>query len=408
MSLYRVIPKTIPERQEEFLAIRIQSHAKNLIMPQTLPQPGHGFKMKFTGSKNDHGIALIITLMVIALLVAVTFELNRQMRSAVTDAAMSRNKITLLSVISSGVNIAEAILIKDKNDTEIDSVQEDWANPEKIKEYLSQIPFDDGNINLVISDELGKIQVNSLVSFPVGRDFNPAQKDLWYRFMGMLLVDQQKNEKSPFKDLAEPGDIINPIKDWLDSGDNDAITGLNGAENEYYQNLKPPYSCGNSPFHHIDELMLVKGITPEIFHSAEEKFSGISQYLTVYGVTQSGDKFTYDGKININTADVPVVAALLPIEQMFLAPEICNYRVEMANSQFIHDLKSPLWYKDVPGCSDLKINAALITNKSDIFRIECEGILQDTQMTATVIVQREKNDEKNGKWYCKVLNWTYE
>lgn len=372
------------------------------------PQPACSLHKEFNILKNDHGVALIITLMVIALLVSVIFELNRQMRSTVTDAAISRNKTTLLNMISSGVNIAEAILIKDKNDSEIDSVQEDWANPEKIKEYISQIPFDDGTINLSISDELGKIQVNSLVSFPVGREFNPVQKDLWYRFMGMLLIEQKQDEKTPFKDLAEPGDIINPIKDWLDSGDNDAITGLNGAENDYYQNLKPPYSCRNGPFRHLDELVLVKGITPEIFHSVEQKFAGISQYLTVYGATKSDQKFTFDGKININTSDVPVVAALLPIEQIFLAPEICNYRVEKANSQYVHELKNPSWYKEVPGCSDLAINAALITNKSDIFRIECEGVLQDTKMSATVIVQREKNEEKNGKWYCRVLNWTYE
>lgn len=363
--------------------------------------------MSSDGLKNDRGIALIITLMVITLLIAVTFELNRQMRSAVTDSAISRNKITLLNMVSSGVHIAESILIKDKNDSEIDSMQEDWANPEKIKEYLSQTPFDDGSINLQISDELGKIQLNALVSFPIGKDFNPAQRDLWFRFMGMLLMNQKQDKESPFKDLTEPGEIINPIKDWLDSGDNDAITGLNGAENDYYQNLKPPYSCGNGPFHDINELMLVKGITPEIFQNIENKSMGISQYLTVYGISKSGDKFTYDGKININTADAPVIAALLPVEQMFLAPEICNYRVEMANGQYVHDLSSPSWYKEVPGCSDLDIKADLITNKSDIFRIDCEGLLQDTTITVAVIIQREKNPE-TGKWYSKVLNWSYE
>jgi len=356
---------------------------------------------------NERGIALIITLMVITLLVSVTFELNRQMRSAVTESAISRNKTTLQDMISSGVQIAEAILVKDRNDTEIDSVQEDWANPEKIKEYLSQTPFDDGNIDLAISDELGRIQVNALVAFPDGKDYKPAQRDFWFRFVGMMLMEQQMDETSPFKDISDPGELINPIKDWLDSGDNDAITGINSAENDYYQALNPPYSCGNGPFRHIDELMLVKGITPEIFKSVDNKISGLSNYITVCGATKSDKKFTFDGKINLNTAELPVVAALLPIEQMFLAPEICDYRIESANSQFIHELTNPAWYKEVPGCSDLEINPDLITNKSDIFRIQCAGVLQDTKMAATVIVHREKNEE-TGKWYCRVLNWSYE
>jgi general secretion pathway protein K len=363
--------------------------------------------MKFDIIKNDHGIALIITLMVIALMVSVTFELNRQMRSAVSEAAISRNRLTLQNMISSGVQIAEAILIKDRNDTEIDSVQEDWANPEKIKEYLSQTLFDDGGIELAISDELGRIQVNALVAFPDGKDYKPAQREFWYRFVGMLLMEEQTKENSPLKDISDPGEFINPIKDWLDSGDNDTLTGLNSAENDYYQDLNPPYSCGNGPFRHIDELVLVKGITPEILKNVESKISGLSNYITVYGASKSDKKFTFEGKINLNTAELPVVAALLPIDQMFLAPEICDYRVENANGQFIHELTNAAWYKEVPGCSDLQINADLITNKSDLFRIECAGALQETKMSATVIVQREKNEE-TGKWHCRVLNWTYE
>ena len=143
--------------------------------------------------KNERGIALIITLTVITLLVSVTFELNRQMRATVTESAISRNRMTLLHMISSGVQVAEAILVKDRNDTEIDSVQEDWANPEKIRISVPA-PFDDGSIDLMISDELGRIQVNALVAFPDGKDYKPAQRDFWYRFVGMLLMEQQMDE----------------------------------------------------------------------------------------------------------------------------------------------------------------------------------------------------------------------
>ena len=355
---------------------------------------------------NNRGIALIITLMVITLLVAVTFELNRQMRSAVTDSAMSRDRLTLLHMIASGVEAAQAVLIQDKNTTEIDSLQENWANPEKLNEYIAQVPFDDGEMTIYISDELSRIQVNALVAYPQGKEFNAAQRDLWYRFIALLL-SQSSEEDDFMKDIIEPNAIINPIKDWLDFDDGDAITGLTGAENDYYQSLDPPYSCRNGSIRHIQELMRIKGITPELFMHVDEEVSGISQFVTVYGAVAAENKFSFPGKININTAELPVVAALLPPEFLFLAPEICDFRIEKADNLYLNDLSSPTWYKNVPGCSEIEISEELITTSSDLFRIQCAARLNDMSMSSTVIVFREKESE-SGKWFCRVLHWAYD
>ena len=359
------------------------------------------------GRRNNKGIALILTLSVIVVLVAVTFELNWQIQGSVTGAAVMRDRLVLSHMIDSGVEIAQAILIKDKNNSEIDSVQEDWANPEKLEAYLSQIPFENGIIRLIISDEKGRIQINSLVQFPEGKEFNTPQRDFWFRFMALILSQQEPTDDSLVEEVEEPSAIINPVKDWLDSGDNDAITGLNGAEKDYYQDLDPPYECRNGPFRHVEELVRVRGITPELFYAADEQLMGIANYMTVYGLSAAKDSFTYDGKININTADIPVLAALMPIGQEFFAPELFNYRLESAEGQFLHELTGPTWYKEAPGGSDIEIDAALITTQSDLFRIQCGAMVNDIQMTATVIVQREKEKE-SGKWYCKVLNWTNE
>jgi len=65
---------------------------------------------------------------------------------------------------------------------------------------------------------------------------------------------------------ATPTAIINSLKDWLDSGDDDAITGLSGAESSYYQSLDIPYPCKNGPVLHVGELALIKGIIPELLY----------------------------------------------------------------------------------------------------------------------------------------------
>ena len=351
--------------------------------------------------KNSRGIALLITLSVVTILIAASLEMNKKMRSAVFSAATTRDRITLLHMASSGVNLAAAILVKDKKDSITDSLQEDWANSEKISEILADFPFDDGSITLTIRDELGKIQINSLVQFPEGRSYNESQRVMWERFLSLLMY---KNEA--FEDM-EPMTIINSIKDWLDSGDDDAITGLNGAESDFYQDLDPPYPCKNGPITYIGELALVRGVTPELFQGAGGE-QGLSKYITVFGMTKSSNNsFTYEGKININTADLPTLVAILPSGNEDLAQAIYEYRMETSGSTYIHDLSSPTWYKNVPGAGDIKIDPNLITTSSDFFRIESTATLKKMKIKVTTVVKRE-NNAKTGKWECNILRWEIE
>jgi len=347
--------------------------------------------------RNNRGIALLVTLSIITLLVAVTVELNRKVRTGAISTGTSRDRLTLSYMASSGINAAIAMLVKDKMESISDSVQEDWADPDKVSEVLRDIPFEEGTVTVKISDELSKIQLNALVVFPKGRVFNESQYNMWNRFLMSLIAQDESLQET------EPSMIINSAKDWLDSGDDDAITGLNGAESDYYQDLDPPYSCKNGRFTYISELTLVRGITPDLLYSLGG-LSGIKSYMTVYGMIQSKtNKFTYEGKININTAELPVLTAILPMGSEDLAPVILEYRLETADSDYIHDLSDPTWYKSVPGCSDIEINQDLLRTSSDIYRIESTATLHEIEITVTAVVQREK-DRKTGKWMCKILN----
>ena len=350
---------------------------------------------------NERGIALLVTLAVISILIVATLEMNRRMRSTVFSAAATRDRITLLQMASAGTHAAKAILVQDKNNSDSDSLQEDWADPDKVREVLQDMPLKEGTVNVTISDELGKIQANSLVKFPEGRAFNEPQRLLWDRFLTNLIAGNESLEET------EPETIINSLKDWLDTGDDEAITGLSGAESDYYRNLDPPYACRNGPLLHISELALVKGITPELYEGSEQT-PGISKYITVHGVTAAGSSaFTYNSKININTADLPVLAALLPTAEEGLAQVIYEYRLETSDDVYIHDLNKPTWYKTVPGLSDVKIDPGLITTSSDVFRIESVAELNEMKMTIIAVIKREKSAQ-TGKWRCKVLHWLAE
>ena len=356
---------------------------------------------------NRSGMAVILALTTILLVVTAALELHMNARENMLQSAVNRDHITLMQMAASGIHLAMAVLIKDRMETESDSLQEDWADEETISGLLEEMPFEQGKLEVKILDEMGKIQINALVQFPEGMQFNAAQRALWERFAIGLLTVLEGTEGAEEAEETDPLTIINSMKDWLDSGDDDATTGISGAESDYYESLDPPYACKNGPFDHLSEVGMVKGVTPFLF-SGVGGSEGLEQYISVYGAEKSGDdKFTFPGKININTADLPVLSALLPIESAEFAPLLIEYREATSGSLYVNDLTRPDWYRSVPGLSDTTIESELISVTSNIFRIVATATIGQLQVTSTAVIERTKPSETE-PWQCKVLNWKTE
>ncbi len=351
-----------------------------------------------TSCKAQRGMAVIMALSVVLLLASAALELHMNERSNLLNTAALSDRLSLEQMAAAGVHAAMALLVKDRLESETDSLQEDWADPDTLAALTEEITFEQGKLEVHIADELGKIQINALVRFPEGRQFNEAQRQMWERFSAGLLSVQEAVDES---DMPT---IINSVKDWLDSGDDDAITGLSGAESDYYEALDPPYACKNGPFDDLSEVRLVKGITPEIFNGAGGT-AGLGAYVTVYGAEPSGDgDYSFPGRININTAELPVLSALLPPEAADFASLIVEYRTALSGNQFTNDLTNINWIKNVPGMADVQIDPALISVSSTIFRIVATASTEDTQTTVTAVVQRLRSAETE-PWQCKILNW---
>jgi general secretion pathway protein K len=348
---------------------------------------------------NSKGMALLLTLTIVALLVTTTLELNRRARIGIQTTTATRDQLALSQMLESGVQAAMALLVKDKEDSEIDSIQEDWADPEKIEALINSLNFESGQLKLKITDERSRIQVNALVQFPDSQTFNEAQRMLWERSLRTaFLVYEHPDETDPVNT------IINSLKDWLDSGDDEAITGLTGAESDYYRDLDPPYACRNGPLTYLSELLRVRAVTPELYYGKDE-LPGLVNLLTVHGMSDDGsNQVSFDGRVNINTAEIPVLMALLPEENQDLAVAIADYRVEKQAETYSHELSSATWYKEVPGAGDIDIEPDLITTRSDLYRIDVEAQLNGISMAATAVVERERKDE-TGQILCRALSW---
>jgi general secretion pathway protein K len=307
--------------------------------------------------RRREGIALITTMMIVALVVAVVVEFNR---ATIAEIEVSKNfsdekKITYIAI--SGVSGIKDLLMIEGMYSKVDSLLEDWA---KSKTYFESatMALDEGKLEGTIWDEESKINVNHLVS-EKGL-FDEVQKKLWERLLKQprfgLTADQVNT-------------IIHGVKDWIDQ--DSEVTGIYGAEDTAY--LQRGYRCKNGPLNTIEELLLISGITKEIFYGTERR-EGIQPYFTVFG----------SGQININTAPLPILLALADEMTEDIAGEMDKFRRDESNRWA---LVNKNWYKRVwPYGSPLPEKSMTVT--STAFSVFLKATLRDSIKEIHAVISR--------------------
>jgi len=304
---------------------------------------------------NNRGIALITVILIVSVLIAFAIELNRSTRADIYDAANVSDGIKLTYIAKSGVYGAVAVLDASKN--EYISLLDEWANMETLSVQSKEL-FEGGYFIVRVEDESGKIPLNKL-----------AESDKINEILVRLLKQPEFG-----LDTAKAEEIVAAIKDWIDA-DSDVTSG--GAESSYYLSLDPPYQAKNKPLDCIEELLMIKGVTKEIFAGTLEK-PGLAQYVTVV---------VGDGKININTAPVMVLRALLSDDDVELAQEMDEFRRNKEND----DALGGNWYIQYESSlGDIaKVN-------SNYFKIISSGKMNDMEQTITAILNKSEK---------KILQW---
>lgn len=153
-------------------------------------------------------------------------------------------------------------------------------------------PLNEATMRASIDDEFGKINLNALLIYENGQ---PSRNDPLIRALREFFLLRDDSGYDP----------VDAIIDWLDYNDGDAEE-PEGAESGFYQGLENPYSCKNGPMTSIEELLLIRGITPELYFGDPDQDppqEPLSEYLTVHG--------DWRGRVNVNTAKEDVIAAIL-------------------------------------------------------------------------------------------------
>ena len=227
------------------------------------------------------GVAIVIVLWVVMVLSLLISGFAFTMHVETQVASFARKELKAEMLARSGIEVARMQLIlhqQSSTDAGFDALNQDWATNESL--YVDH-ELGDGIYNVKITDEEAKIPINTVTDLQLKR------------LLGLLGVD-------PFD-----GDIIvDSILDWREPGD---LARLNGAKNDYYQSLSPPYQAKNAPLDRVEELLLVRGVTPELYHgTATENQEAHLSFPELFTTMTSG-------KVNVNTASSIVLQAMLNI-----------------------------------------------------------------------------------------------
>ena len=326
-------------------------------------------KRSIVGS-DERGMALLITIMTLSLLTAVTIQYHKTTWHKFVVSDNFKRGIQLKSITKSGINIALASLVNDLDENDSDTLIDPWS---KLEQENFDLLFPAGGLQLKVIDLSGKLQINNIVE-QEKTDSNEENSGI-STHLRTILQNILASGEYPIEDETEATEIVDALVDWIDEDDKESD---HGAETSYYQSLDKPYSAKNGPVHNIDELLLVRGITPELFYGTEDT-PGLKNVLTVYGD---------DGKININTIEPALLKGMNLLITDNLAEDFDEYRREAGNSDSFNDSG---WYKDIGWPGDIELNTELLTTESSYFQVTASGTF-DT-LSWTMVADVERTDE---------------
>lgn len=229
------------------------------------------------------------------------------------------------------------------------------------------LDFADGRALCELEDESGKLNVNFI---------NPNTEAVLRNLMIEIGLDKRE------------GDIIvDSILDWVDP---DNLHRANGAEEEYYRTLPNPYRPRNGPIEALEELLLVRGITPDIFYGKKvlgadgqvRELYGLSRHLTVYSVFP---------QINVNSAPLALLRAIPGIDE--------NTALSIYEQRKVRPFRQQ---QDIPALPEV-VSKYLNVNRSNIYSIKATG--EPAGSPVRRVIRAVIAIDLNEKNRHKILHW---
>jgi general secretion pathway protein K len=354
----------------------------------------------------EHGIALVITLFVVALVTVLVLEYHFDAKIELDLAANYAREVQANQLAMAGMQFARALLQQDGR--EADGPDDTWfmtkdmpcipprqlltlaeadsaaaapvfaENQEEGQTGRESQPAEQGCVILRITDEQSKLPVNALMPTQEGEEVNPTWRPIFEEFFLGFQIEPE---------------VIGALVDWIDA--NDVPSGLGGAETPFYEALETPYRAPNRAMRTPGELRLVRGVDTEMLNKLfpdrlpEEMPDidvGSNAYVTTFG---NGA----EARVNMNTANEPVLQALLSGLQGGSAgveDEVLEIIARRQEAQFASSSEVSALIPDSGAQSQL---AEVAEVKSLYFRVESIGSVDVVQKRAVAVFRRGSQND---------------
>lgn len=241
--------------------------------------------------EQERGVALIVTIWVITILVIVAFEFSSAMRLESYSVKHYQEEAQLYALACGAYERAiwelscrhDPFLRQKKKNLireEIPAEKKEWL----IDGRAYTFPLGQGLGQVRIHGEAGKININ-LVSARTLRQVATC--------LGL---------EGESRDI-----LVDSILDWRDPDD---FYRPQGAENEYYRALPQPYDCKNGYLATMEELLLVRGVSKELFFGKKILFPGEKEERIV-GLRDIFSVYAAGEQVDLNAAAWPVLHCFL-------------------------------------------------------------------------------------------------
>jgi general secretion pathway protein K len=317
-------------------------------------------------------VAILIVLWVVMVLSLLISGFAFTMHVETQIASYARKEIKAQMLARSGIEVAKMQLLlhqQSPTNAAYDALNQDWATNDDL--YVDH-ELGEGTFNVKVTDEESKMPINTATELQL------------QRLMTLLNVDPSDGDV-----------IVDSILDWREPGD---LHRLNGAKSDYYLSLLPPYRAKNALLDRVDELLLVRGVTPELYHGtpATDKNPaqpGLADVLTAMS----------SGQINVNTAAPIVLQAMLGLSDAQVQAVLARRDGPdgIPGTEDDMPFQSPQEFLGTVGnldASALPDAQAVVTVTSSFFTIKSTGEVGGVKHTILATVRRE-----NGK--VDIMAW---
>ncbi len=280
------------------------------------PRPALASRKDAATCRQRRGVVLVVVLVVVAVLALAAYAFHDVMMAENEVTQMVGRQIQAYSLAASGVADLQVFLMQDAaTQSEAGGRYDNAARFQAVAVVQEEGEADIGRFTVVApaQDTEGN---------PSGVRYGLEDESARLNLNALTWLEEQSKtlgQETAARDLlmALPGmteEIADAILDWLDENEEPREY---GAESDYYASLSPGYAAKNGQLETVEELLLVRGVTPQLLFGADVNRNGI---IDAGEMEQSGAALTdsesittgWAGQLTLYSKENNVTAEGLP------------------------------------------------------------------------------------------------